>query len=171
MTHTCAQYPVQRSVGNRQIDTPEHITFPTNMIGCKRRKLKPSFWTTTVDAGPGTVNTWLPMLLTVLLDADSAWTASLHHYTILLLDDVMVTVWVSLVTQQLWVQFPVILLAGNNLRQVVHTHTCRWSVSKQYKLEWRCPVAEKVTIGLASHRLIRHHRIKRFIHLRAHCLP
>jgi len=63
------------------------------------------------------------MLLTVLLDAGSARTASLHHYTILLLDDVMVTVWVSLVTQQLWVQFPVILLAGNNLRRVVHTHT------------------------------------------------
>ena len=50
------------------------------------------------------------------------------------------------------VQLPAILLSGNNLRQVVHTHV---PVTKQYNLVpvagQRCPATGKVTIGLASH--------------------
>jgi len=50
------------------------------------------------------------------------------------------------------VQLPAVPFSGNNLGQVVHTRVC---VIKQYNLvlvegRW-CPVAGKVTVGLASH--------------------
>jgi len=68
-----------------------------------------------------------------------------------------------------WVWISAVPLSGNNLGQVVHTHT-RDSVTKQNNLvpvkrQW-CPAAGKVTIGLASHCV----RLQRFIHLRAHGL-
>jgi len=59
---------------------------------------------------------------------------------------------VGLTTKRVAVRLLAVLLSDNNLRQVVHTRAC---VTKQYKLvlvkEWWCPMARKVTVGLASH--------------------
>jgi len=50
------------------------------------------------------------------------------------------------------VQLPEVLLSGNKLGEVVHTHT---SVTKQKNLlpvtKQQCPTTGKVIVGLASH--------------------
>ena len=56
---------------------------------------------------------------------------------------------VGLATERLWVQLPAVLLSGNDLRQVCHTHVPLFT--KQYKLvPAKGPVAGRVTVGIAE---------------------
>ena len=59
---------------------------------------------------------------------------------------------------------PSLLLAGNNLQQVVHTHV---PLSPSRIIRW-CPAAGKVIVGLALHFMAVRHRLQ--IHLQAHGL-